>query len=877
MASEPSSEVLYVRDVRPVLERHCAKCHGAKKQESGLRLDSVTAAVRGGDSGPAVVPGKAGESRLILAVMGGNDEVSKMPPEGPALAAAEIALLKTWIEQGAKAPADDVAKVAGADHWSFKRPVSSSLPNVSDPAWCQNAIDYYILARLDQEGLAPSPEADRATLIRRLSLDLLGSPPTPQEVESFVSDTRPDAYERLVDRLLASPAYGERWGRHWLDLARYADSNGYTRDFGREIWKYREWVIDAINRDLPFDQFTIEQIAGDMLPGATQEQIVATGFHRNTLINEEGGTDQEQFRVDAVADRVATTGSVFLGLTLGCARCHSHKFDPISQGEYYQLFAFLNNCDEPTVEAPSPLQIQRRELEKRAEIRGRIDGLEKQQEQLRPELEEMQKAWEKTVTPEMRARLPGPVQVAYDMPFEKRDAANKKLIEDYFRQTEGARSVFPLLDEIAQLRASEPKIPTTMVMRERDVPRETFIHRRGNFLDHGARVFPAVPAVLPPLSSVGWVSNPSKISDEISIQSETASQDGRVGDPSYSEATRLEFARWLVNSANPLTPRVVANRSWQHFFGSGIVETDDDFGTQGAPPTHPELLDWLAVEMVGSAERGARGGEHGAGGELGSGSSLPAPCSSPPSDLSWSVKQIHRLIVTSAAYRQSSRHRAELDEVDPQNKLLARQSRVRLDAEVIRDTALAASGLLTHKIGGPSVFPPQPDGVFEFTQDPKPWKTETDEDRYRRGMYTHIWRSSPYPAMTVFDAPDGNVTCTRRIRSNTPLQALTLANDTTFIECARALARRSLDDGAGDWPQRVERAFLLCFSRPPSNAERQRLVRLLNDQTRLYQYNPEAAQQLCTESIDGIPTDQLAAWIAVCRVLLNLDEFITRE
>jgi mono/diheme cytochrome c family protein len=810
-----ASTVEFVDQIQPILTKHCVQCHGAKKQEAGLRLDSGRAVLDGSDQGAIVEAKAAAKSRLLIAITGGTDEISKMPPKGPPLDESQIALIKRWIDQGAVIPQDSAASAAKSDHWAFRHPVRVPLPAVVHPEWTVNEIDRFILAQLESRGLFPSPEANRATLIRRLYLDLLGLLPSPEEVEAFIRDSRPDAYFRLVERLLASPGYGERWGRHWLDAARYADSNGYTRDFGRDIWKYREWVIGAINRDLPFDQFTVEQFAGDLLQGSTLEQKIATGFHRNTLINEEGGTDQEQFRVDAVADRVATTGEVYLGLTLLCARCHSHKYDPISQREFYQFFAFLNNCDEPTLEAPSDWQVARGELEQRATIRGKIAELEKEVEKQRPELEQKQRDWEKTITPQQRSRLPGPVQVAYDMAFEKRDAANKKIIEDYFRKSEEGRRDFPALESIAKLREVEPKIPTTLVMMDRKEPRKTHVHRRGDFLDLGDEVVPAVPSALHPLAA------------------------------NSQQPTRLDLARWLVDPANPLTPRVIMNRYWQQFFGHGIVETDNDFGVQGSPPTHPELLDWLAVEFVESG---------------------------------WNVKQMHRLIVSSATYRQSSSH-AEWGamsfakestsapthpvapigaSVDPENKLLARQNRVRLDAEIIRDIALTASGLMTFKVGGPSVFPPQPEGVFEFTQDPKPWNVAQGEDRYRRGMYTHFWRSSPYPAMMVFDAPNGNVSCTRRLRSNTPLQALTLANDVQYVECAQALANRILTEGSADISKRGKLAFQLCLAREPSQLEMQRLAALIDQQVAAF-------------------NDERAAWTAICRVLLNLDEFITRE
>jgi mono/diheme cytochrome c family protein len=740
-ASAAGQDIDYVRDVKPLLARHCAKCHGPDKQENGLRVDAASLALRGGDGGAAIIKGKPAESLLIRAVKG-DDELSQMPPEDePQLSAEQVAVLVKWVEAGAMHPADERPLPSSkANHWSFQKPVRSALPAVSRADWTRNSIDRFILAKLESQGIGPSGEASRETLIRRLYLDLVGLLPSPHEVVTFVADQAPDAYERQVDRLLASCHYGERWGRHWLDLARYADSNGYTRDFGRQIWKYREWVIEAINAGKPFDEFTIEQMAGDMLERPTTSQLVATGFHRNTLINEEGGTDQEQFRVEAVVDRVSTTGSAFLGLTLGCARCHSHKYDPVTQAEFYELFALLNNCDEPTIEAPSSLQLASGELKRRESIREKIKELDTKVEADRGQVEEAQREWEGTITPKERARLPGPVQVAYDMPFEKRDAANKKLIEDHYRDSDDARRRFPLLEQIVWFKQQEPKIPSTMILRERQEPRETFVHKRGDFLDHGAKVAGNVPAVLPPLVSLRT----------------TASGARRV---STTDFDRLDFARWLVSAENPLTPRVVMNRDWQKFFGRGIVETEDDFGLQGSPPTHPELLDHLACEFVACE---------------------------------WDTKAMHRRLVQSATYRQTSNVRTDLAERDPQNKLLARQNRLRLDAEIVRDVALSAAGLLTETLGGPSVFPPQPDGVFDFTQDPKPWNAATGGNRYRRGMYTHFWRSSPYPSLTVFDAPNANVTCTRRVRSNTPLQSLTLANDEAFFECAQGMAARVL-------------------------------------------------------------------------------------
>src|SRR5262245_1432044 len=472
-----------------------------------------------------------------------------MPLKKEPLSQMEIGMLRRWVDAGAKIPTDASANAKKSTHWAYQPVVRPLLPAVRDWAWLAGPIDTFILAPLEAEGLAPSREAERPTLIRRAALDLIGLPPSPDEVEAFANDQRPDAYEQIIDRLLASPHYGERWGRHWLDLARYADSNGYTRDFGRQIWRYREWVIDAINHNMPFYQFTIEQIAGDMLPNPTEEQLVATGFHRNTLINEEGGTDQEQFRVEAVVDRVSTTGSVWLGLTVGCARCHSHKYDPISQVEFYQLFALLNHCDEPTIEVPTRWQREHNELARREQMRAQIKELDEQLEQQSPGLEAEQREWEATVTPQQRARLPGPVQVAFDMKFDERDEKSQKLVEEYFRQSEIAREVFPVLDEIFELREAEPKIPTTMVLRERAEPRETYVHRRGDFLDRGPLVNGGTPAILPPIHST-----------------------------KENVASRLDFARWLVSTENPLTARVAMNRDWQKFFGRGLVETEDDFG-----------------------------------------------------------------------------------------------------------------------------------------------------------------------------------------------------------------------------------------------------------------------------------------------------------
>ncbi|MCZ6792874.1 MAG: PSD1 and planctomycete cytochrome C domain-containing protein [Planctomycetota bacterium] len=741
----------YLRDVKPLLRRYCTDCHGARKQRARLRVDTAVALVAGGRSGSTVTPGDGAGSLLVRALRGEGD-LERMPYERTPLRAEEIALVRAWIDQGARAPEDETPGVPAKSHWSFAPIGRPAVPKVRDFGWPRNAIDHFVLKRLEDEGLRPSPAADRVTLIRRLSLDLTGLPPSPDEVDTFLADRSTDAGERLVDRLLSSPHYGERWGRHWLDLARYADSHGFTIDGPRSIWKYRDWVIDALNRDLPFDRFTVEQIAGDLLPGATSEQIVATGFHRNTLNNQEGGTDREQFRVEAVADRVNTTGSVFLGLTLGCARCHDHKYDPISQEEYYRFFAFFNSCDEPEIMVPGEAE------------RARLEELGRDLAAARQEL------------------------------AQHDDSAEAVGRLDETRQTLAAR-VDSLSRRESALRKS---IPRTLVMRERPKPRETHVHIRGDFLRPGKRVSPGAPAVLP----------------EVPGQAE-----GR---------NRLDLARWLVSPDHPLTPRVTVNRVWQRFLGRGLVATENDFGTRGSRPSHPELLDWLASELVRRR---------------------------------WSLKALHRSIVTSATYRQSSRSRADVDARDPRGELFARQRRVRLEAEVIRDVVLAVSGALTRKIGGPSVFPPQPPGIFRFTQSQRKWSESPGADRFRRGMYTFFWRSSPYPFLTTFDAPNANVCCTRRNLSNTPLQALTLANDRTTWESATALARRLEGDGSSTVEERVRRAFRLCLARSPSPREA----------TLLIDYVESQAREIASDTGDP------RVWASLARALFNVDEFITRE
>ncbi len=792
-----AEKVDYLRDIKPILTRHCLECQGPKKQEGEFRVDTGKQLLAGGESGEAVVPGKASFS-LLIDMVKGLPGVRKMPWKRTPLKKKEIDLLVKWIDQGAKVTKEET--VASA-HWAFEVPKRWQPATVKQQGWPRNPIDTFVLARLEKEGVKPSPEAAKTVLLRRLYLDLIGLPPTVEEVQAFLADERPDAHERVVDRLLDSPHYGERWGRRWLDIARYADSNGFTIDSPRQIWKYRDWVIDAFNRDLPFDQFVIEQYAGDMLADATIEQKIATGFHRNTLLNQEGGIDREQFRVDAVADRVDTTGVVFLGLTLGCARCHDHKYDPVKQREYYQLFAFLNNQSEPTLSIATPA------------LRDKREAIEKQIADLEIELNDDLEAYVKALPEEKQPK--NDISMILRLRPDQRTAAQKRSLAKYFRPKSGAlKKKFDQLDE---LKKQMPNFPTTLVLSEMSRPRTTHVHIKGDFTRKGDVVKPDVPTVLHSL-------------------------------PKKTEANRLDLARWLVAEDNPLVARVTINRIWQRYFGRGIVETENDFGSQGTPPTHPKLLDWLATEFMRSG---------------------------------WSLKAMHRLIVTSATYRQSSDSRPELAQKDPYNKLLARQARIRLEAEIVRDNALSVCGLMATKVGGPSVRPPQPQGIYAFTQVRREWKTDAGADRYRRGLYTFFQRSAPYPSLIVFDAPNANQTCTRRIRSNTPLQALTLLNDMAFLEMARGLARRALEDGPKSHSKRLDYVFQLCLARRPNDRETKLLSDYLNKQIGEFTTAPNEARALLGK---GIPASasvpelaEQAAWTALARALLNLDEFITRE
>jgi hypothetical protein len=807
------------RDVHPILARSCLSCHGPVRQKGGLRLDDRDAALKGGNAGAVLRPGDAAGSRLLRVVAGLDPDLT-MPPQGkPPLTAEEVGRLRAWVEQGAKwgkAAAAAAARAASSTHWAFQPVRRPPTPRVGNTSWVRNEIDAFVLARLEAEHITLSPEADRVTLIRRLSFDLLGLPPTPQEVDDFVNDPRPDAYENLVDRLLASPHYGERWARPWLDAARYADSDGYEKDTGRPYaYRWRDWVIGALNSDLPFDEFTVEQIAGDLLPGATLEQKIATGFHRNTLTNREGGVDQEQFRVEAVVDRVNTTATVWLGLTLGCARCHDHKYDPFSQREFYEFFAFFNSDVETDLPAPRPGEREAYQPRKAAFDRQKAEREATLAAYKKDQLPAAQQKWEDELRlPELR-KLPAGVAAGLVTEPAKRTAAQRKELADFYAKTDP--KLAELTKELAALAKTAPTLTTaqTLALGAR---RTTHVMVRGDFLRPGAEVRPGTPAALPPLHGTG-----------------------------PGPATRLDLARWLVDPANPLTPRVAVNWVWLRYFGRGLVATQEDFGTQGDRPSHPELLDWLASEFV---RRG------------------------------WSLKELHRLIVTSATYRQSSKARPELRDRDPLNVLLARQNRCRLEAETLRDNALACSGLLAPAIGGPSVRPPQPAGISELTYAGSArWVESSGPDRYRRGLYTWFQRTSPYPMLLTFDAPDANVCCVRRERSDTPLQALTLMNDTVFVECAQALARRVVAEAAGrSTSDRLRYAFRVCVAREPSAGELASLERLFAGLLQDCRARPDAAARLVgAAKPGGVDAPEAAAWVAFARTLLNLDEFVTRE
>ena len=1034
-------QVDFLKDIQPVFLNNCYECHGPEKQKGGLRLDKKEAALKGGDSGPLIVAGKSAESLLVQAVIGSKEDLARMPKKRDPLSVDQIALLRAWIDQGANWPESGLTKDRDwQKHWAFKAPVRPALPTLKKRSPSSNPIDRFILARLEKENLPISPEADRTTLLRRLSLDLIGLPPTVAEVDAYLSDKSHDAYQKQVKRLLASPHYGERWGRQWLDAARYADSDGFEKDKMRYVWFYRDWVINALNRDMPYDQFIIEQIAGDELPNPTQDQIVATGFLRNSMLNEEGGIDPEQFRMDTMFDRMDCIGKSVLGLTIQCAQCHDHKYDPLKQAEYYRMFAFINNDHEAQRVVYTPeeqmnvanlsRQIHEAEMGLRNANPQWEDRMGKWEDEvknnqppwivLRPTVEEISTGGERYLPqpddsflaqgyaptkhtvklfvtndlhhitafrlelltdpnlpcngpgrsfkgtcaltefaveamdaknptnkvtvkfdkatsdielPEAplepnfldksdKKRITGPVQFAIDgtnetawgidsgpgrrnqerkavfqcatnvgfpngtillfqltenhggwnsddlmnnnlgrfrisattndgpvvadpvplrarnifaIPRERRTPAQMAAIFSYWRTT---MPEFKEANErIESLWKQWPKGATTLTLMARDEPRETHVLKRGDWLKPTLPVTTGVPAYLHPLPE--------------------------ADKPGKSASSRLIFAKWLVDRKSPTTARVIVNRLWQNYFGYGIVNTPEDFGMQSEAPSHPELLDWLACELMDPATNSQIG---------------PAQ--------PWSLKHIHQLIVTSAAYRQSSKVSPALYAKDPYNRLLARGPRLRAEAETVRDIALSASGLLNSKIGGPSIFSPAPEFIFQppASYAPFPWKEETGSERYRRALYTFRRRSTPYPALQVFDAPNGDFSCVRRMRSNTPLQALVLLNESVFVECAQALALKTLQEGGSTDRERIAYAFRRALSRLPSSDEKAELLSLLRKEKRRGAEGWVNANEISTgknEPAKNLPKGamptQLAAYTVVSRVILNLDETITKE
>ncbi|WP_395746456.1 PSD1 and planctomycete cytochrome C domain-containing protein [Prosthecobacter sp.] len=983
LATPAAAAVDFVHDIQPIFSKHCYQCHGGHKQEAAFRLDHKPSALKGGDFGVAIIPGKADDSRLMHAVLGTNPKM-RMPRKGDPLSADEIAKLKEWIASGAVWP--DSASVSidkKTDHWAFKPPVRPPVP-----ATAKHPIDAFIRERLAKEGLQPSPPAAPETLLRRLHLDLTGLPPRPEEIAAFATEYKRDpasSIKQLASNLLSSQHFGERWARHWLDAAHYADSNGYEKDPMRFIWFYRDWVVSAYNRDLPYDQFIIQQLAGDQLPKATQDQIVATGFLRNTMVNEEGGVDPEQFRMEAMFDRMDTLGKSVLGLTIGCTQCHNHKYDPITQEEYYRMFAFLNNDNEPwRVVYTGSEQMQRTQVLKRtAELEAKL-------KHDHPDWEQRMKTWvasvkaaqpqwhtlafeddpsggekalrqpdgsilaqgyaptksevkfavkgfhdaaaasPKTVsafrlelmndpnlpaygpgrsqkgtaaltefgaemkidgkpaklkfvkatadygepenTPlapyardkdmEKDKRVTGPIAYAIDgnaatawginagpgrrnvprnavfvleKPVELKpdselsvslsmkhggwnsddlqtmnlgryrisvtDAPNaeadplygKKAEFSAFRTTVAEWQ--PINDEIESMWKQHPEGSTTLVLDPRAEPRMTSVLKRGDFLKPDNRVTAGVPAMLNPL-------------------------------PKNADGSRLTFAKWMVDRQAPTTARAYVNRVWQSCFGTGLVETAEDFGTQGALPSHPALLDWLAVEFM----------EHG-----------------------WSTKHLLRLITSSETYQQSSKVTPQLLERDPYNRLLARGPRFRVEGEVVRDIQLAASGLLNPAIGGRPVMPPAPAYLFEkpASYAPFPWKVDEDANQFRRSLYVFRRRSTPYPFLTTFDTPNGESSCIRRSKSNTPLQALMTLNETMSMAAAKALGERMWKEGGADDASRISHGFQLCTGRQPTAKETAVLVDMLK------RHQPK-------------PGD-IDSHTLVARVLLNLDETITKE
>lgn len=778
-------------EIRPILNEKCVACHGGVKTSADLNLQFRDLALIGGESGePAIVPGNSGASAMVRMISHSVAE-DRMPKDDAPLSEEEISLIRRWIDQGAE----------WEQHWAYDVPSRPDLPDVD----AETPIDAFVLARLESEGLSPAPEAACEVLARRVSLDLIGLPASPERIDMACDE---ENYEGLVDELLADEAFGERWTALWLDLARYADSKGYEADRARSIWRYRDWLIDAFNDDKPFDSFTIEQLAGDLLPDPTDEQLIATAFNRNSMTNEEGGTDDEEHRLAQVIDRVGATWEVFQGTTMRCVQCHGHPYDPFVQEDFYASLAIFNNTadwDQPS-EEPVLLEFEPAQA---------ADGMRLQQELAAAksalvdfvstdEMLAVRAEWETQLDdPEVNGKLlntsKNEVLRIAAIPREERSPYQEAFIRDRF--ADAHESTQELRSKRGEIRRAlfELNPVQTPIMQELapDQSRVTRLFDRGSFLSQLDPVTGGVPAVF----------------NVDGAASAEADRDPREGDMPMD---RLAFAEWLVSEANPLTARVAVNRFWEQLFGFGIVETTDDFGTIGSPPSHPELLDWLAVSFR--------------------------------EDHAWSVKGILKEMVMSSTYRQDSAPTAEKLAADPQNRLLSRGPRFRLSAEQIRDQALAVSGLLTDKQGGPSVMPPQPDGIWKNPYNGQQWVTAEGEDRYRRAIYTYMRRTGPYPSMLTFDAPSREFCVSRRIRTNTPLQALVTLNDPAYWEAAEALAAR-MEDAAASPDEQAAAGYLMALGRQPSDATLETLASLAED----------------------------APLAVVANTILNLDAFLTKE
>ncbi|MGV3561102.1 DUF1553 domain-containing protein [Larkinella arboricola] len=880
--------------IKPLLNKNCIACHGGVKKASNFSLLFKHEALAPAKSGkPAIVPGDADASEFIRRLTL-TDHEERMPLEAPPLKPEEIELLRKWIDQGAE----------WGDHWAYQTVEKPDVPQIGtfwsrlglsendELKWAKNEIDHFILDKLKAEGLKPSPEVDKAALIRRVSLDLTGLPPTEKDVADFVADQSPDAYAKVVDRLLASPAYGERWTGMWLDLARYADTKGYERDPGRSIWRYRDWLIKAFNADKPFDQFTIDQLAGDLLPNPTDDQLVATGFHRNTMTNDEGGTQDEEFRVAAVIDRVNTTWDVWQGTTFSCVQCHSHPYDPFVHEEYYKYLAFFNNTrdEDVTTETPTLRFYKKEDSLKVQELNSWLKTHLKQPRQLQqvmqfvritePKINShdfdeyvnaslldakffgMQDAGSgriKSVDLTGKNRLimqwgtkaknavltlhqdspTGPVLLTIPTPTNGRDTtmifalptvsgrhhlywtlSSPETPKDWVQirwvsfqpalPGQPAHELGEMDLKLTQILNTRPEVTPIMYEGTGDLARKTHVFERGNWLVKGKEVKPDVPKSLPPMAK-------------------------------DLPKNRLGLARWMVSREHPLTARVAVNRFWEQLFGTGIVETVEDVGTQGIPPTHRELLDWLAVDFMETNQ--------------------------------WSVKKLLKKIVMSATYRQRSEVAPELLAKDPFNKLMARGPRVRLAAEQVRDQALSVTGLLSNKLYGPSVMPPQPDGIWQSPYSGESWKLSQGEDRYRRALYTYWKRTAPYPSMITFDSPSREFCQLRRLRTNTPLQALVTLNDPVYVEAAQRLAETMKLRGKTP-EQQIQSGFRMIMMRDLAPKKLAVLAKLYRNTETYYQQHPDEAKKLLTCD-DATP--QLAALTVTANTMLNLDEVITKE